>query len=431
MSERPRRRSRKRSQADPFFDAKRPWSWTKDAILGSYLRPYLEKVKLLGAKILIIDPYAGPGRFKCGEPGSPLIITGIAEKVVPGQYKAIFGNLDATHHEALTALMQPRIDRGVVETYDLSADDLLKNLASTLGRQTVFLYLDPYGLPPAFHTILPFLVREQAYGRPASTEILVNIPPSIIPRCVALDAADEAMTSQILALRRHLTKSMGSDFWSEAYDRNDLEPDEKALLVIEAYRNSFKKRLPFSGSCPIREREGSAVKYYMTFFSGHPHAPRIYNDAMRAAYRRGLYEATIKDLPLLGGIRAADGDDVKEIEEVKSIVIDKLQAGGSESRERLWDAIIQDQDHFMRFSHSIFIRAVKALFEEGRIGFEDMRRTGRLNDDAKLYVKKGGPSERAAEPRTQEAKPEAKVIPPHLTVKIRVLPPVTAAPPDA
>jgi hypothetical protein len=67
---------------------------------------------------------------------------------------------------------------------------------------------------------------------------------------------------------------------------------------------------------------------------------------------------------------------------------DKLQAGGSESRERLWDAIIQDQDHFMRFSHSIFIRAVNALFEEGRIGFEDMRRTGRVNDHAKLYVKK-------------------------------------------
>jgi three-Cys-motif partner protein len=158
MSERPRTRPK---TDDPFFDEKRAWSWVKDAILGTYLTPYLEKVKRRGEEILIIDPFAGPGKFKSGEPGSPLIITGIAEKVVPGRYKAIFGNLEKDQHEDLTTLLKALIVRGAVETYNLPAEDLLEKVGGTIGRQTVFLYLDPYGLPPEFRSLRWFLDRQK------------------------------------------------------------------------------------------------------------------------------------------------------------------------------------------------------------------------------------------------------------------------------
>src|SRR5205823_619164 len=115
------------------------------------------KVVRLRKRILIIEPFAGAGRFKDGSPGSPLMLTGIAERVVPGRYHAIFGNKRERTHEQLSTLLRPLISRGVVETFNLEAEELLRLMAPKLGRQTVFLYLDAYGPPPAFESLRPYL----------------------------------------------------------------------------------------------------------------------------------------------------------------------------------------------------------------------------------------------------------------------------------
>lgn len=62
-----------------FFDKKRPWSQQKDNILGYYLHPYLTKVSQLRKPILLVDGFAGPGKFLDGKLGSPLILCRQAE----------------------------------------------------------------------------------------------------------------------------------------------------------------------------------------------------------------------------------------------------------------------------------------------------------------------------------------------------------------
>ncbi|MFC1634935.1 hypothetical protein ACFL5Z_08835, partial [Planctomycetota bacterium] len=57
-----------------FFNEKRHWSKRKDRILECYLPPYLSKIATQRHPILIVDAFAGPGKFGDGEPGSPLII---------------------------------------------------------------------------------------------------------------------------------------------------------------------------------------------------------------------------------------------------------------------------------------------------------------------------------------------------------------------
>ena len=53
-----------------FFDEKRHWSKRKDKILECYLTPYLSKIATQGHPVLIVDAFAGPGKFGDGEPGS-------------------------------------------------------------------------------------------------------------------------------------------------------------------------------------------------------------------------------------------------------------------------------------------------------------------------------------------------------------------------
>src|ERR1700730_15499002 len=115
-----------------FFLGKRPWSTIKDRVLDAYLAAYLPKVAQLRKRIVIVDAFAGPGRYRDGSLGSPLLITRHAEAAVPGQYLSIFVNSRKAHHDALTDIMAPRIDKGAVLTIHGTAADLLRRLASVL-----------------------------------------------------------------------------------------------------------------------------------------------------------------------------------------------------------------------------------------------------------------------------------------------------------
>ena len=57
-----------------FFERKKSWSLAKDKILSWYLVPYLSKVKSLKKHIVIVDGFAGTGKYEDGSEGSPLII---------------------------------------------------------------------------------------------------------------------------------------------------------------------------------------------------------------------------------------------------------------------------------------------------------------------------------------------------------------------
>jgi three-Cys-motif partner protein len=59
---------------DNFFERKREWSRLKDRILGTYLKPYLAKITMTRRPTLVVDCFAGKGRFDDGEPGSPVLI---------------------------------------------------------------------------------------------------------------------------------------------------------------------------------------------------------------------------------------------------------------------------------------------------------------------------------------------------------------------
>ena len=57
-----------------FFREKKEWSIIKDDILSWYLEPYITKILTNRKPLLIVDCFAGKGKFDDGNDGSPLII---------------------------------------------------------------------------------------------------------------------------------------------------------------------------------------------------------------------------------------------------------------------------------------------------------------------------------------------------------------------
>ena len=62
------------TDVNEFFRIKRSWSKVKDKIVNDYIDCYLKTVHSLQRPILIVDGFAGPGRFGDDTAGSPVII---------------------------------------------------------------------------------------------------------------------------------------------------------------------------------------------------------------------------------------------------------------------------------------------------------------------------------------------------------------------
>lgn len=363
-----------------FFSGKRPWSKIKDQVLASYMPAYLAKVAKLGKRIILIDAFAGPGQFDDGSDGSPLIICQAAERYVPGQYQAVFVNRENDLHQKLTEAIRDFSEKGSAVPIQGTATDLLSQVEGQLSDQTVFLYLDPFGLKGCeFSTIRPFLQRDKRY----STEVVINLSVPTMHRLAARKAVSggRGKAPLIKAFHRRLSAVLGGDYWTEHLWDEDRDPEERAAAVMQLYRERFAAMgLPYTGSCPVREEDGSGIKYYITFCSRHPDAMLLMNDSMCRAYQQRMHEAATNGTLFVG----LDWKETRGTRAIDKAVVDMVSELPGKSRKDLWIELVQR--HFMRFMASEFNAAVQRLVKANRLRFEDVKGTGRLNDLARLHV---------------------------------------------
>ena len=266
-----------------------------------------------------------------------------------------------------------------------TANALLAQVRDVLGDHTVFLYLDPFGLKGCeFSVIKPFLLRDRAY----STEIVVNLSiPTMhrlaTPRAVA---AGRAGGPQIQAFHDRLTKILGGNYWKDILWDDSKEPEAKAEEVMAVYRERILDLVEprgFSGSCPVRENEGSGIKYYVTFYSRHRDAMLLMNNAMCTAYQQRMHEAWSAGTFFAN----TDWKDTRDTGGLESLILGAARDTPHKSRLDIWVDIVQRA--FMRFTDSEYRKAVAKLVKDKTLAYEDVKGTGRLNDEARLYVPDG------------------------------------------
>lgn len=72
-----------KSNDDEFFDTCEDWSRRKHLILEHYLPPATAKLRRVSPdrRVIILDGFAGRGRYEDGTPGSPVHMGQLADKV--------------------------------------------------------------------------------------------------------------------------------------------------------------------------------------------------------------------------------------------------------------------------------------------------------------------------------------------------------------
>ncbi|MCH7547343.1 MAG: three-Cys-motif partner protein TcmP, partial [Planctomycetes bacterium] len=281
-----------------FFKYKREWSKRKDRILGSYLTAYLLKIATQKKPVLIVDGFAGPGVFRDGDPGSPLIVCQVIEAAVNKlsvDVSAIFIEPD----DELNLMLER-----TVRQYQFASvrkglfSDFIDEIEKGAIDHNVFLYIDPFTVEGLVWDEIDRICRHlNVQG--ISVELLMNFnAASFVRRGLAalqrtvpeIDESLEDTEQDRFELvdppdLAKLNRVVGGEWWQDML----LEEAEFSLKVDNVSENlCLKLKNRFSEVCMhamVAKPSHTIPKYYLIFASRHPHALRLMNDEMLRSHQ--------------------------------------------------------------------------------------------------------------------------------------------------
>jgi three-Cys-motif partner protein len=379
-------------QEDDFFSAKRAWSKEKDQLLDYYLKPYLAKVATLGPPILIIDCFAGPGRFEDDTDGSPMIIAKhIREAIQRGaNVQGLFVEKNPIHHAQLeTNLRSAGIPhRALLGSFRDYADEF----ATYSKNHSILFYVDPFKPSDLHADDLEDAFQQVRNGR--SVEALITFMSTGFVRAAsgAFGAwkasvpegsrkAENLLVKQWVAqpeVQRWNDVAGGTHWQSILFDQH-LEQSEKIDRVAAGYSSSFREKwFTHVINFPIKENyRDPQPKYHMVFASRHPDAVILMNDAMVKG-RRIFLAKEFEEGQLFDNTPKKEVADPRQLEEA----IQKVAIVGKCTRKDLIVRVISVKPAWA--NESEINKAIKAAIASGKL--KSTASGTKLDDDALIWI---------------------------------------------
>ena len=357
-----------------FFRHKKPWSKYKDLILDYYLEPYLNKVKELKQPIVIIDCFAGPGKYDDGEPGSPRIIANklqpLYERGIDVQGIYIEANPELYKRLQINAKTFQAPNKILPGNFQSHLEDITQ-LAKT---HTVFVYLDPIRPSDLLFDDLKSIYDHVHTGQ--SVETLINflsrgflrmiwgLPKPIINKISTDNKHQRIISCNLIA---------GGTYWQNiAFDRY-LSPREQIDNVAQHYSKKLNNWFKWTLTYPIREKYRYELpKYRLIFGSRHNQAVDLMNRAMVKA-RKEFVGAHFTD-GLLFDIRPEK--EIPDPVQIMQTILDTSKKIGKTTWQLL--RAYTTVDNPGKYTDSEFNREIKKAIQEGKLGSNC---TGEKKDD--------------------------------------------------
>ncbi len=272
-----------------FYDKKKDWSKIKDSLLGCYLVPYFQKLLRTGKPICYIDCFAGKGKFKDGNDGSPLIALKIREEALS---KTKLRNnkgiemffIEVKYADELTKNISGYCGgENMITVIHGKFEEKIMDLLEKKKGYNVFLYIDPYGIKSLdfnlFRQIKEFksnslemLINFNSFGflRVAFSAMKVNIDNEF-PITDELNEDEFSMMSNIDKINK-LNSVAGGEYWKNIVEdyRNDFSTCYQAEQDLStSYKKAWKEHYAYVLDLPIRIKRGQNPKYRMVHICNH------------------------------------------------------------------------------------------------------------------------------------------------------------------
>ena len=379
-------------QIHPFFKEKREWSKVKDRIVRDYVTCYLKTITHRGRPIIIVDAFAGPGRFGDGTDGSPLIICKAIESAASrgGVGTAcLFADSHPAHRVALSKNLASYIKTQIADEPLADFSDAMSRALGLGSGSTLFFYLDPFGIKELrFDTVRQIYQRNKRQ----STEVLINFSFRTFMRMSgnwdyndsASDVAQKVKEGKIDTVN----SVMGGDYWRDIVTDRRFSTTEREDAVMYEYRKRIGNFFDYAYSIPVKERDTSQetlpsdalAKYHLVFGTRNPRAVVYMNDVALNALTP--YLKTFKDGLLFNMTPERYSPSTED--EVKNAIV-REAAACPLTRPQIYERIIPK--YFMQRLKKDYRAMIDSLvFSEGRL-YPDrtrMKSTSRLNDAVPL-----------------------------------------------
>lgn len=212
-----------------------PHTKAKHEILRSYLGAWFPILGSAHPRILYVDGFAGPGEYRGGEYGSPIIAINVAKDHLLAskftrELSFLFIEKDikrANHLQSLIDSMNlPNNFNITVEhgNFDTSINSYLDDITEN-GKNISpsFFFIDPFG-PDGF----PFSLIDKIASQPRS-EVLINFSYQPLNQWCLQDENKHQVVDSLF----------GSNIWRRALDIND--PKEKESFLRQTYQETLQK----------------------------------------------------------------------------------------------------------------------------------------------------------------------------------------------
>jgi len=268
-------------------------SMFKHAILRHYLPPFLAMTGSTsdGRRLVVMDGFAGRGRYSNGNPGSAELILRAVQKLRESRtVTTFFAESDADNYRALAAVVGEYSANGLVATALQGPAELhLATVVAAARGVPLFLFLDPCGAMLPFNQLAEILKTQRRSVRP-QTELLLNFSAEFTRR-----TAGQLVKGQVEAAGvKRMDVTCGTTRWREAVMNAHRESRDGTFeLAAEAVVRGYAKQLAQAGemfqvTVPVRRRLRFQPVYHLVFLTRSQYGIWVFADALGKARQEWL-----------------------------------------------------------------------------------------------------------------------------------------------
>ena len=309
----------------------------KHHVLKQYVLPYAAKTASVCTprRCVVVDGFAGRGRYEDGSPGSADTLMIEAQKLKNrSQVDVFLVEKDRSDFAQLDTIADEFRGRGqVVQTRNGECADYLDEIVAFARGASLFLFLDPCGVNLPFDELARVLAGGRR-GRYPATEALLNINADAIRRCggLVLAKGEDANTDAVDTM-------CGGQWWRDvaikAYENSGRRNWESAAhAVVGEYARRLAEQCGAGYVvAPVHRKEGHQPVYFLVFLTRNHQGFWLFGNAAakaRYAWLTFLEERTIQIDGMQPMITVADQQKMDRAAAASTIRtnIEKMIAGG-------------------------------------------------------------------------------------------------------
>jgi three-Cys-motif partner protein len=153
-----------------FFGTRRAPAVLKHEVLRQYVAPYAGMAGSTNSegRVVLLDGYAGEGRYADGSPGSPLLALETAKSLLPKRVlECVFIEKERKSFVSLQAVVGEYKAQGVkCEAIHGRVEDHLDAVVQQATGVPLFMFLDPCGLAPPYGRLVAAMTGSRAGSYP-------------------------------------------------------------------------------------------------------------------------------------------------------------------------------------------------------------------------------------------------------------------------